>query len=119
MRWRHRKQPAVDGQRVTHGYDDERNDVRLLVGTSWLGSEGWVERTHRPGPAGRRSRDRCRGHRGCEASAAVYANATTLVSDRPAQDRAFGWLAALELLALVMVPGLYVVSRARRQRGQR
>ncbi len=52
-------------------------------------------------------------------SAAVYANATTLVADRPAQDRAFGWLAALELLALVMVPGLYVASRARRQRGGR
>jgi len=52
-------------------------------------------------------------------SAAVYANATTLVSDRPAQDRAFGWLAALELLALVMVPGLYVASRARRPRGER
>jgi hypothetical protein len=52
-------------------------------------------------------------------SAAVYANATTLVSDRPAQDRAFGWLAALELVALVMVPGVYVVARARRQRGER
>jgi len=52
-------------------------------------------------------------------SAAVYANATTLVSDRPAQDRAFGWLAALELLALVMVPGLYIASRARRPRGER
>ncbi len=52
-------------------------------------------------------------------STAVYANATTLVSDRPTQDRAFGWLAALELLALVMVPGIYVVARSRRQRGER
>ena len=52
-------------------------------------------------------------------SAVVYANATTLVSDRPAQDRAFGWLAALELLALVLVPGIYVASRARRQQGDR
>jgi phosphate ABC transporter phosphate-binding protein len=52
-------------------------------------------------------------------SSAVYANATTLVSDRPTQDRAFGWLAALELLALVLVPGIYVVARTRRQRGER
>ena len=51
-------------------------------------------------------------------STQVYANATELVSDRPADDRAFSWLAALELLALVTVPGLYVVSRSRRQRGQ-
>jgi phosphate transport system substrate-binding protein len=53
------------------------------------------------------------------ASTEVYANATELVSDRPADDRAFGWLAALELVALVTVPGLYVVSRSRRQRAQR
>jgi phosphate transport system substrate-binding protein len=50
--------------------------------------------------------------------AAVYANATELVSDRPTDDRAFGWLAALELLALVMVPGIYVVSRSRRRRDE-
>ena len=51
-------------------------------------------------------------------SAAVYANATTLVADRPAQNRTFGWLAAAELLALVLVPGVYVVMRGRRQRGR-
>jgi phosphate transport system substrate-binding protein len=51
-------------------------------------------------------------------SQAVYANATELVSDRPAGDRAFGWLAALELLALVMVPGLYVVTHTRRRRDE-
>jgi hypothetical protein len=51
-------------------------------------------------------------------SQAVYASATELVSDRSADDRAFGWLAALELLALVMVPGIYVVSRSRRRREQ-
>jgi phosphate ABC transporter phosphate-binding protein len=51
-------------------------------------------------------------------SQAVYANATELVSDRPTDDRAFGWLAALELLALVMVPGIYVVSRSRRRRDE-
>jgi phosphate ABC transporter phosphate-binding protein len=47
----------------------------------------------------------------------VYANATQLVSDRPADDRAFGWLAAGELLALVLVPGIFVVARTRRRRG--
>ncbi len=52
-------------------------------------------------------------------STAVYANATTLVSDRPADDRAFGWLAAVELLALVLVPGIFVVSRSRRLRDRR
>ena len=48
----------------------------------------------------------------------VYANATQLVSDRPADDKAFGWLAALELLALVLVPGIVVVWRSRRRQGQ-
>jgi phosphate transport system substrate-binding protein len=48
----------------------------------------------------------------------VYANATQLVSDRPADDRAFGWLAAGELLALVLVPGIFVVARTRRRRGE-
>jgi phosphate transport system substrate-binding protein len=47
---------------------------------------------------------------------AIYANATELVSDRPADDRAFGWLAAVELLALIMVPGIIVVARSRRRR---
>ncbi len=51
-------------------------------------------------------------------SGTIYANATQLVSDRPADDRAFGWLAAAELLALVLVPGIFVVARGRRQRGR-
>jgi phosphate transport system substrate-binding protein len=50
-------------------------------------------------------------------SQAIYANPTVLVADRTSDDRAFGWLAALELLALVLVPGIYVVTRGRRPRG--
>jgi phosphate transport system substrate-binding protein len=50
-------------------------------------------------------------------SRAIYANPTVLVADRTSDDRAFGWLAAMELLALVLVPGIYVVTRGRRPRG--
>jgi len=48
----------------------------------------------------------------------VYANPTELVADREADKRTFGWLAVLELLALVLLPGVFV-SWARRQRGGR
>lgn len=46
---------------------------------------------------------------------AIYANPTELSADRPIDTRAFGWLAALELLALVLVPGLYVAALRRRR----
>ncbi|GAW49009.1 MULTISPECIES: substrate-binding domain-containing protein [unclassified Nocardioides] len=46
---------------------------------------------------------------------AIYANPTTLVSDRTMDTEAFGWLAALELLALVLVPGLFVAALRRRR----
>ncbi|MCW2764314.1 MAG: phosphate transporter substrate-binding protein PhoT family [Nocardioides sp.] len=46
---------------------------------------------------------------------AIYANPTELVSARPADTRTFGVLAALELLALVLVPGLYVAAMRRRR----
>jgi phosphate ABC transporter phosphate-binding protein len=46
---------------------------------------------------------------------AIYANPTELVSSRPADTRTFGMLAALELLALVLVPGLYVAALRRRR----
>jgi hypothetical protein len=46
---------------------------------------------------------------------AIYANPTELVSGRPADTRTFGLLAALELLALVLVPGLYVAAMRRRR----
>jgi len=51
---------------------------------------------------------------------AIYAN-PTLVADRPADARTFGWLAVGQLLALVLVPGLFVafLRRRRSARGAR
>ncbi len=47
----------------------------------------------------------------------AYAN-PLLVSDRPADSRTFGWLAVIELIALVVLPGLFVsVLRRRRAAG--
>lgn len=47
----------------------------------------------------------------------VYAN-PLLVSDRPADSRTFGWLAVIELIGLVVLPGLFVsVLRRRRAAG--
>jgi phosphate ABC transporter phosphate-binding protein len=45
----------------------------------------------------------------------IYANPTELASSRPADESTFRWLAAVELLALVLVPGLYAVSMRRRR----
>ncbi|WP_028644898.1 substrate-binding domain-containing protein [Nocardioides sp. URHA0020] len=45
----------------------------------------------------------------------IYADPTELAASRTSDDRTFGWLAVLELLALVLVPGLYVVSMRRRR----
>ncbi|NHC22902.1 phosphate ABC transporter substrate-binding protein PstS [Nocardioides sp. IC4_145] len=47
--------------------------------------------------------------------AAIYANPTELVAGRAADTQAFGWLAAVELIALVLLPGLYVASLKRRR----
>lgn len=46
---------------------------------------------------------------------AIYANPTELSADRAVDQRAFGWLAALELIALVLLPGMYVVTMRRRR----
>lgn len=46
---------------------------------------------------------------------AVYASPTELVAGRPADQRTFGWLAVLELLALVLLPGFYVAALRRRR----
>ena len=46
---------------------------------------------------------------------AIYATPTELAADRPMDSRAFGWLAVVELLALVLIPGVYAASRARRR----
>lgn len=46
----------------------------------------------------------------------IYATPTELSASRPGDDRAFGLLAALELLALVLVPGL-LLARGVRRRG--
>lgn len=46
---------------------------------------------------------------------AIYANPTELVAARSGDRTAFGWLAALELLALVLLPGLFVVALRRRR----
>lgn len=45
----------------------------------------------------------------------VYADPSTVLSaDRPGDTRAFGWLSGALLLALVLLPGLYVASMRRR-----
>lgn len=46
---------------------------------------------------------------------AVFANPTELAADRTADRRTFGWLAVLELLALVLLPGFLVAAQRRRQ----
>ncbi|GAA5107608.1 phosphate ABC transporter substrate-binding protein PstS [Alloalcanivorax gelatiniphagus] len=46
----------------------------------------------------------------------IYATPTELSASRPGDDRAFGLLAALELLALILVPGL-LIARGVRRRG--
>lgn len=50
---------------------------------------------------------------------AVYANPTELVADRAVDQRTFGWLAVLELLALVLLPGMLVVALRRNRSGSR
>lgn len=45
----------------------------------------------------------------------IYATPTELSADRPGDERAFGALAALELLALILVPGLLIGRGVRRQ----
>src|SRR6478735_6966626 len=47
--------------------------------------------------------------------AAIYATPTELASARTSDDKTFGWLAVAELLALVLLPGLYVVMTRRRR----
>ncbi|MEO6509385.1 MAG: phosphate ABC transporter substrate-binding protein PstS [Nocardioides sp.] len=46
---------------------------------------------------------------------AIYANPTELAATRPADARTFGWLAVLELLALVLLPGVFAAYTARRR----
>lgn len=46
----------------------------------------------------------------------IYATPTELSADRPSDGRAFGALAALELLALILVPGV-LLARGVRRRG--
>lgn len=48
------------------------------------------------------------------AGGSVYAN-PLLVSDRPADSRTFGWLAVIELIALILLPGLFVSFLRRRR----
>ena len=55
---------------------------------------------------------------GSGTDAAVYADPSTiLTADRPGDRSAFGWLSGGLLLALVVVPGLYVAALRRRRVG--
>jgi len=49
----------------------------------------------------------------------IYATPTELSASRPGDGRAFGALAALELLALILVPGLLIARGVRRRGGAR
>ncbi|MEO5661999.1 MAG: substrate-binding domain-containing protein [Nocardioides sp.] len=44
----------------------------------------------------------------------LYATPTELSAERPMDSKAFGWLAVLELLALILVPGILISRRAGR-----
>lgn len=55
------------------------------------------------------------GETGSVSGEAVFASPTELVSERSVDKTAFGWLAALELLALVLLPGFLVVALRRRR----
>lgn len=55
------------------------------------------------------------GETGSGTGDAVFAAPTELVSERSVDKTAFGWLAALELLALVLLPGFLVVALRRRR----
>ncbi|GAB3200514.1 phosphate ABC transporter substrate-binding protein PstS [Nocardioides hungaricus] len=55
------------------------------------------------------------GDTGGTTGEAVYANPTELVAQRSVDRTAFGWLAALELLALVLLPGFVMVALRRRR----
>jgi phosphate transport system substrate-binding protein len=46
---------------------------------------------------------------------AIYANPTELAANRTVDQRTFGWLAVLELVALVLLPGFYVMTLRRRR----
>ncbi len=46
---------------------------------------------------------------------AIYASPTELVASRSGDQRTFGWLAVLELFALVLLPGFYVAALRRRK----
>ena len=47
-------------------------------------------------------------------SGPLYATPTELSADRPMDGNAFGWLVVLELLALILVPGILLSRRAAR-----
>ena len=49
------------------------------------------------------------------ASGPLYATPTELSADRPMDNQAFGWLAVLELLALILIPGIWLSRRAARK----
>lgn len=51
------------------------------------------------------------------ADGAVFANPTELVAGRPSDTRTFGWLAVVEVLALVLLPGMFAVALRRRRSG--
>lgn len=44
----------------------------------------------------------------------LYATPTELSAERPMDSKAFGWLAVIELLALILVPGILISRRAAR-----
>jgi phosphate transport system substrate-binding protein len=52
---------------------------------------------------------------GTTSGAAIYANPTELASSRTADEDTFRWVAVAELVALVLLPGLYVVAMRRRR----
>ncbi|GAA4378155.1 substrate-binding domain-containing protein [Nocardioides caricicola] len=52
---------------------------------------------------------------GSTSGEAIYANPTELAANRAVDQRTFGWLAVLELVALVLLPGMYVMTLRRRR----
>lgn len=54
------------------------------------------------------------GGDGSGSTGTVYAN-PLLVSDRPADSRTFGWLAVIELIGLIVLPGIFASTMRRRR----
>ena len=111
---------AGDGTRRPAAATGDRRRWRLRHGRRERRRSGGRRRPDRTGPSRRRRprstprpvRSSAGGTGRRRTSDAIYANPTELAADRPADQRPSAGWPSLELLALVLLPGLYVVRAA-------